>query len=435
MSADLEFATVWGHAADGAPEERATIADLSIILDGEVLTRVHDSWSDAVRPSVRVSAFPLAVWFASSWWRLRWEASHRESLQWKAGVHWKMSHDLPAAGGGYVWPFVRFDSDGEGIAINCFAARKTPSEPVQYLTESASRVGAAGFESAVDGFIGRVLARLDEQGVSSTVLHEAWQTVCAHRADAAEARICRLEAQLGFDAGEAREGVLQQFLQLQARAGEQATLEVAAGVSGGDVTRGLAMISDVARTPGVHAKVPARPLIDGQMSGTPWGRGRALARAFRVSLTAPRGPLPNETLASALELDPGELKSGTPSTGIALGLGVRDPSMTSELKLHFSKRSATGRRFEAARFLVDAIAAPRSDGWLPVTDARTARQRVQRAFAAELLIPIQEIQDELNGDFSEEACQVLAEKYEVSPWTVQSQLAKHGLIQPRSVSS
>jgi hypothetical protein len=74
---------------------------LTIRLGEEELTLHEDAWSGSLQPAARVSAYPLAMWVASSWWRLRWEA---EPFRNRPALSWQMSHCLPAAGHGFLWP-------------------------------------------------------------------------------------------------------------------------------------------------------------------------------------------------------------------------------------------------------------------------------------------------------------------------------------------
>jgi Zn-dependent peptidase ImmA (M78 family) len=96
--------------------------------------------------------------------------------------------------------------------------------------------------------------------------------------------------------------------------------------------------------------------------------------------------------------------------------------------LFFRRRNRPGRRFEAARFIAEQLQAPTTDRWLAATDARTARQKTQRAFAAELLCPIDVLRSELAGDYGDEALEEAAERFGISVRAVQSQLANHDLI-------
>jgi hypothetical protein len=89
----------------------------------------------------------------------------------------------------------------------------------------------------------------------------------------------------------------------------------------------------------------------------------------------------------------------------------------------------TGRRFELARILGDQIAGATEGRLWPVTRAFTYRQKVQRAFAAELLSPFDVVDAMLDGDYSDEQQQEVAEHFEVSPLTIRTLLVNHRRIE------
>ena len=53
---------------------------------------------------------------------------------------------------------------------------------------------------------------------------------------------------------------------------------------------------------------------------------------------------------------------------------------------------------------------------------------MKRAFAAELLCPFASMDDMLRGDYSEESQSAVAEHFNVSPWTIGTQLVNHHRI-------
>jgi len=75
-----------------------------------------------------------------------------------------------------------------------------------------------------------------------------------------------------------------------------------------------------------------------------------------------------------------------------------------------------------------AVRALRSDRWLPVTDAATARQKLQRAFAAEFLCPIESLKNYLGAEFLPEAFEEAAEHFGISERAITSHLANNHLI-------
>ena len=86
------------------------------------------------------------------------------------------------------------------------------------------------------------------------------------------------------------------------------------------------------------------------------------------------------------------------------------------------------RRFEAARLLSDFMFASMKDRWLPATDAKTVRQKLQRAFSAEFLCPISSLKHLLQGDYSSDSLDEAGYYFGVSPLAIRSHLANHGLI-------
>ena len=84
----------------------------------------------------------------------------------------------------------------------------------------------------------------------------------------------------------------------------------------------------------------------------------------------------------------------------------------------------TGRRFELARLVGDRLMAP--EGALhPATRAYTYRQKAQRSFAAELLCPFETVEAMMDGDYSGERRQEVAEHFDVSEIAIATLLTNH----------
>src|ERR1019366_5492696 len=178
-----------------------TSATIQIRFGSENATRFEDAWSQSVQHGARVSAYPLALWLASSWWRIRWEPlpSRIRLVQNEIPVDadWRMSHELPAAGYGFIWPQVSFASDGQGILVSCRRSPALSDEPVRYLSEFEVFVPVRDFEKETDKFLDLVLRRLDSLG--ETELHILWREVLGERADPTQSAARRIEARLGYE--------------------------------------------------------------------------------------------------------------------------------------------------------------------------------------------------------------------------------------------
>ena len=145
------------------------------------------------------------MWLASSWWRIRWESlpSRIRLIQdaVPAETNWRLNHELPAAGYGFIWPQLSFVSDGESIRVICRQSPSLSQEPVHYLSEFDVTVPARELETEIDSFLDLVLRRLDALG--ETELHLLWREVLAERADHEQSATRKIEARLGYDADEA----------------------------------------------------------------------------------------------------------------------------------------------------------------------------------------------------------------------------------------
>lgn len=424
MNSQFAIDVSWLPPGQGPKEVSLTAAALQVTIGGKVATRIDDDWSRSVQQHTRVSAYPLALWIASSWWRLRWEPLPFRNVPDNA---WRVAHEMPGAGQGYLWPLLRFESDGEEISAICAPSDPLSDEPVRYLADFRESISAAAFERTLDGFIDLVLSRLDTVGASGTHLHELWREVLEERADPASFRSRRLEARLGFEPDDAPGALIDRLEALAGLAGQSAVDELAPVCAGPQHSAILTQIEQLASLPGVEARVslPGTLCIHDIRSTTPWELGWTLAGMTRQICGLNGQPISDKQLSDLLGIPAGALTQ--PLAGAArlpLGLGIRN-GKDDHLKLLFRKRNRPALRFEAARFLSEQILAPQGEAWLPVTDSSTARQKVQRAFAAEFLCPIDGLREFLNGAVSPESIEEAADHFSVSELAVKSVLANH----------
>jgi hypothetical protein len=97
LSMDCE----WSSPAGAPPEVAETTGFVEIRVGDHWATRCLSEFSGSVSNRVLLSGYPLALWLASSWWRLLWETGQQRVVP---SVDWMMSHQLSAAGGGFLWP-------------------------------------------------------------------------------------------------------------------------------------------------------------------------------------------------------------------------------------------------------------------------------------------------------------------------------------------
>jgi len=427
----MSFALTWQWLSSihETPEVRETGAKLKIALGSKVVTQNVDEWSKTVSDDVRVSAYPLAFWFASNWWRLRWEALPNGSPT----SSWRMAHEIAAAGYGYIWPQALLASDGETIHMWAASSPEAKQGPVKYLAGAHDVVMADEFERVLDGFFGGVIARLDAVGIRATSLHDLLAELSEERASAELTAYRRLEAIAGFDPGEGPVSILDQLEGLIPQAGLGAAQEVATLCASQESGAVLQDAIRIANEPGVKAQ-PDSVLDEvtqegARQDGPAWFRGKELAGRLRTKLGLNGQAVPDSTLYDVLGVNRADLAEVSGRAYPPLGLAVREPN--GRLALHLRKRRPESMRFELARILGDQAFAATDDRWLPITDAKTSRQKAQRAFAAEFLSPIDSLMKSLGSNFSDDAIDDVAHHFQVSPMAVHTQLVNNGYL-PRN---
>jgi len=431
--AELRINTKWMAAASGEPEVTATAALVDMYVDNICLTRNQDIWAETVRDNVFVSAYPLAMWFASSWWRL----NHEPLPTQQPGHDWRMVHELGAANHGFVWPRVIFIPDGEAIHVWA-GTSMTPDQSVQYLQalEVPRMITLAGFQQSVERFMHSVLARLDAKGLAGSNLAHLWALVQEDLADPKAVRRRKLEAELGFDPEECPEQALNAALQWESQVGDAALSELAPAIAASGASPDLALIGQLASAGGIlgtpEISLDSIVHLD---HGAPWERAIHDARMLRHQMGNVSGPVYNSSLYDLLGMSSEAAANWSVPVGrspVAVAIPVNDR----QLQFVPRRRNPAGRRFELARFLGEYLS-PSTHGarWLASTDLSTSRQKYQRAFAAEFLCPIDSLTSFLGGDFSSYAIEEAAAEFDVSEKTIESLLRNNGYIHHHGTDS
>lgn len=417
----------WEDAEHDSPEICKTAGSLRIPIGQRSLTRNQDDWSQSVKQTTRVAAYPLAQWFAASWWRLMYEPL---PMGGKPSTSWRMAHEMPAAGFGFLWPRIIFAPDGQNLQIWSVPTRDDSEQPVRYLTDWCGTVDLHCFATAVDDFMELALNRLEAVDLSESELRDIWKEIEEERADPALKEFRRMEAMLGFDPDEIDSGVVERFVKLRESIGKSAPDEIASACASGDPIARLGNIEQVAEMEGMLGEF-AIPEIedpaDRYRDRPPWVRGHELARAVRKDMGLNGQAISDTELSAIIKLTPEEAFGETPCRE-RMPLGVAIRKQGSKVKFVLRKRNPAGRRFELARLLCDHLLFGCDDNWLPATDTKTVRQKWQRAFAAEFLCPIDALIEWLDDDFSDDLVENAADYFGVSERTVTSQLVNHGLL-------
>ena len=251
---------------------------------------------------------------------------------------WESAHRMSTIGEGYAWPNIAISSDG----VRSFLDSQPSSSPESVLfhyfgAQGRQAVTATSLETAIDGFVADVLERLEGNEVRESNLHRLWRDLQTEREHSELARFRRLEAQLG------------------------------------------------------HEPQP------GQVEA--WRLGERCARLIRDQEKRDRLPIDDRTLTAFAGATNSAIsrQNGNPCR---VSFALDGENGGSHVWLRSPRE--TGRRFDLARLIGDRVLRKRLNGstepLLPATRASTYRQKMQRAFAAELLSPFAAVDDMMGGD-------------------------------------
>ena len=436
---EIQFKVVeWLDCPEAATEDAATTARLAIYADARCLTSNKSIWAQSAGEDIIVALYPLAMWLASSWWRLSYEPL--PALKKGAPfADWRMSHELAAANGGFVWPTMVFATDGEVVQLWAEPSGPAAATSVSYLngTPGPAHIPLEQFQAALGSLVETVLARLSAAGRGNNGLAALWELVRADRGDPALAQVRQWEAAMGYDPGDCPEALMQHAVQLRGQLGEAGLRELMPIYSERAAGASLREIGPLLKARGLTGlpEVPQGSINLASSGPLPWQRGVDAARQLRSALGLASEPVANKTLFGLLGLTEKAVEGWSPLDGARAS--VASGKANGRYSYVSRKRHPLAKRFEFARFVADQLRGALADDgvrppWLIATDLPTYRQKLQRAFAAELLCPIDALVDYLNDDFSETSLENAALHFAVSEVTVDSLLRSNGYLQDRA---
>ena len=417
----------------GSEEESATFGAFVLKANGRRLTEGVGVDENELRPGPYVSGYHIAQWLAWNWWRLLWESRPAG----EAGREWDFAHRLSSIGEGYVWPNVEISSDGFRSHLTSAPTVESESALFRYVGAPRTEVVSAGvLEQSIDRFIVSVLELLNERNVRDTNLHRLWRDVQGARKDEALSRFRRFEARLGHDPDEVDEKEILTSLADATRLGHDALEELAAHPWQGIGVPSAVEVVEESRLHGFDSRPQDAVRLDSRDGIPAWGS----CEAWKVGVTAARAlrrqeALNGETIENSRLAD----LAGTMQAAVdAHDRPTRLISFTFDdgggSRLTLRSNWETGRRFDLARLVGDRLCCGGEEPLLPATQSYTYRQKVQRAFAAELLCPFEAVDAFLGDDLSEERRDDAAERFKVSPLTIRTLLVNNGRIERDAIT-
>ena len=420
---DLNFSIKWERLDEGTVEERACFGMLVAHCGDLYLTEGLDSYVDCSRKGPLVSGYHFAEWIAWNWWRLTTEPKPLNSKP-----EWDLAHRMSTIGDGYIWPHITIYSDRERTVLIAKPTQSQRGAPFRFTTDMSFVVPTIQFESAVDRYLGQIQSQLRLKSIPSTNLDKIWEELQAERADVDMTARRRLEALLGLDPDEDDSAFIEQLLTDASYLGQDAIQEIAADHQG-RIVQNASSIKELASRIGSSMSPVDMVSLTGfdppqRDKVAAWRLGYRAAQVLREQQKLGHDPLSNRRLA---ELSAVSDKVLDPSENAFFSFCIDDESGKSG-KLVLRSKWESGRRFDLARLLGDRLTNGLHERLLPATQTYTYRQKLQRAFAAELLCPFDALEEKLRGDYSSEAREDAAHHFSVSERTVATMLVNHGRL-------
>ena len=417
----------WLPREYGNEVERVTLAELAIFFgESFCATTLEDVLAKSVRSCARLSATRLAEWFAGNWWRLRWEPPGNT-------LSWRMSHKVPNAGGGYVWPNLSFSTDWESIQVSTRQTEGWEGEPIRYLNDFDISISHSEFEKGVDDFVNGTIARLSSTLKTQTELSDLWEQIKYERRHPALSEVRKLEACMGYDPDEAPSGLIDRLQAARRFYGRDAVQEVAAVSKDQTLThietlwQYKAGSDSVVRLPD-YDKIQKRIAAHTDNFDVPWKRAKCAARIARDSWGL-KGNVDTPTLSQICGIPAEELSQISSSNPPPLTAGLRKDDVPDQFGFLSNRRHPNARRFAFARLVADHLTISENDRLLPATDSKTGRQKFQRAFAQEFLCPFDDLKFRFDADApTDDAIDEAAAYFDVSPRLIETALVNNGVL-------
>jgi len=382
----LRYSARW---IDGAPnvarEERATVADFSLWLNEQNVTmHLRDGSSYG---HLTIALYPLAEGLTHDWWALFGGRDREFSLtKYRTG---------------YAMPDVRFRFDGR--VFEASAHQRTYRNPdVRFWAGSSEVMSRSDAERALGNLIADIVAQLESKDVKDTGAELRWSRIQASRSDPEEAKFCECAGALGIDPYTIDDSGNTLIENAASLFEDEPLTEFLAGGRDYAAVPVLNWIHQAERRPKYKSRVAdlmavairAAEAAPDRGGEDYWALGYRRARALRRLMNLDESRRFKSTRVLAKKFGAGDGFSAAPRTdGIRALRSHHNDEVHIHMRNHGSSASAdVAYRFSLARAIGDVACFP------PATRAAinelhfASRQAAGRAFAAEFLAPVNEIE-------------------------------------------
>ena len=401
------------------------VAELRLRAAGQMLTRVSDFDRKEERDFTRGSAVSLAFWFADNFWRLRYESLPNGSAP---SINWRLRHEMTSAAGGTLWPPIMIHSTGDRVLLAPVFARPVDIGSIRYVLPDIVTIAGSTFETGLETFFSQVIEYC-AQATDGPALRELVETIRTESADPEWLSWRRIEARLGYDPDTVPNELMRQLGRLEDEVGAAAVDEAAAAAPGRNASRYLAGAVEAAKGSEVVVdfEIAREAAVDlRSLSGAlPWQLGREAARRIRDVAGVDNQPIRTQAFSELIKIPREGLQRRSTARGLPYSARLREGGERHRIALQSA--DPRDRRFELSCALADEIWVQADFGI--ISKAKTDRQKFQRAFAQNLLVPFGGMEGRVDlSDPTETDIQSAAKYYHVHPNVIRRLLILEGVI-------
>lgn len=439
---DLHFELEW-EVPQGArgPELRAIWGRLRIVADGQLVTRIEDQAARSVRDAIYGPLYPVAEWIVTNWWSLLYEVASPTRIANGYGRR----HDLGFASEGFALPRLQIRPEGRRVLVSWRRA-PVPEGRVNFLSSGSVYVERDRLETALRSFVDTVVTRLANEGVTETLLAEDWSAIAS--ADPEELEFCSAAGLLGRDPYAIEEKDSQALISAVRTLPPYLMSEFLAAVDRDQVVSQVAALDKFLRK-ARDVEVELEPLqvlrassqladwsTNGsrssviEVSDAPWEQGYRMARWLRGHLASATHRVESvKRLGEMLGVDGESWKRATDEKAGKLPFLDAAVAITRTGSPYFlvERRHPAAKTFSLSRAVCEYVAEPGENAAL-VTPTYSERQKRNRAFAAELIAPAEQLRTFVTAPVvAPEEVAELAAEFSTSEYVIRHQLENHGI--------
>lgn len=437
MTSPLKFDFEWVEPADAQGEElRATWARLLILVGEKRVTLNIDEKSQSLRESIYLPLYPLAEWLACNWWVLLGEPFNSKRT---SSASYRTRHSLVGAGEGFAIPDLCFEPEGEKIHV-FWGMRRQPWAQLRFVDEGSANLSRNDITETLREFIDAVVRRLVDAGVKDTLLQEEWSALSA--LDREEAKFCSAAGKLGRDPFNISPGESELIVGAASDWDEETLAEVLAAINPHRLKEGLVSLREYHKRLQRHTARFTKILEFKESCVSPimwsrhdpWQIGYEYAQQLRSWLGA------SSALASTRKYDRilglhHEVPSWSHAMETFRGVDAIIVQNKDGFALGAPQQRETHWRFAHYRALFEVIVTLPTSTLALVSAAHSARQKANRAFAAEFLAPAETLRAYFSKSAATEASILAAaEKLGVSEILIAHQLINHRIVSAEDLS-